>query len=218
MNRKNDKYSKIKVVFNKLKEAWNIPYKKAGIKLLAYLIFFMILFMTASITSRMSYKEKNVINNSTTTRKIIEYNSLSDKYKKLSSTKLNVNYVLSNNDTEYKINGILESGIINGYLEVEDNIKKILFTNNELYEIKNNIKIKLDIDIIKELLNIEYIFNLIKDINPVIEKVEDNNNYFYTAVFSDKDINIKIYTNKNTIYKIESQNEELKYTLNFDNI
>ena len=218
MNRKNDKYSKIKVVFNRLKEAWNIPYKKAGIKLLAYLIFFMILFMTASITSRMSYKEKNVMNNSTTTRKIIENNSLSDKYKKLSSTKLNVNYVLSINDIEYKINGILESGIINGYLEVEDNIKKILFTNNELYEIKNNIKIKLDIDIIKELLNIEYIFNLIKDINPVIEKVEDNNNYFYTAVFSDKDINIKIYTNENTIYKIELQNEELKYTLNFDNI
>ena len=218
MNRKNDKYSKIKEIFNKLKEAWNIPYKKAGIKLLAYLIFFMILFMTASITSRMSYKEKNIMNNSTTTRKIIENNSLSDKYKKLSSTKLNVNYVLSINDTEYKINGILESGIINGYLEVEDNIKKILFTNNELYEIKNNIKIKLDIDIIKELLNIEYIFNLIKDINPVIEKAEDNNNYFYTAVFSDKDINIKIYTNENTIYKIELQNEELKYTLNFDNI
>lgn len=211
------KDSKLKSVYTSFKSAWAIPQKRAGIKLIAYFIFFLIFFLIAGIVNRISDTNKIYNESTTTTTKVLKEDKYIDKQDKLLNNKHNVNIIIKINDIEYKINGNLEKNIINGYLEYNDNIKKILVENNTLYEIKNNENNILDLDINCNLLNINYILNLIKNTKTIIERSEKNINYYYTVQINENDNNIKIYTNENNIFKIEIFNDNNKYEINFDN-
>ena len=217
MKNKDKKDSKLKTFYKNFKSAWAIPQKRAGIKLLAYFIFFIIFFLIAGIVNRISDTSKIYNENTTTTTKILKEDKYKDKQDKLINNKHNVNIVINVNNIEYKINGILENNLINGYLESNDTIKKVLIENNTLYEIKNNENIKLDLDINYNLLNIDYIIDLIKNTKTIIERNENSIIYYYTIQIDGYDNNIKIYTNENDIYRIDIFNDSSKYELNFDN-
>ena len=207
--------SKLKECYNKLKEAWAIPQKKAGIKLLAYFIFFLIFFLIAGIVNRIGATNKIYSEEKTTTIQINE-DKYTDKQKKLMNNKQNVNIVIKINDIEYKINGFYESNNISGYLEINDNIKKIIIENNKLYEVKNNENVEYNTDINCNILNLENIFDILKNSKTIIERNDKDTNYYYTSNISDVEYNIKVYTNENDIYKIEIVNDNSKYILNFD--
>ena len=215
-NKEEKKESNIKNIYISFKKAWAIPQKKAGIKLLAYFIFFVIFFLIAAIVNRTN----NVYNNdnmntitTTVTKKEDKYN---DKQNKLINNSHTINYTINIGDIEYTINGELDNNVISGYLESNETIKKILIEDNRIYEIKNNEKKDLDIDFNIKLININNIMNIIKNSKTIIERKEEDTNYLYTVNIDDNEVNIKIYTSEESINKIELFDETDKYILNFD--
>ena len=214
MNKENN--SKIKDYYNQLKEAWKIPYKRAGIKLMGYLLLFIIIFLLASITSRIDNNKKTYDSDKTTI--IVQENKYLDKLNNLITKKQNISYIIYLGNVEYKINGIINNNIIDGYIEYNDEIKKIIIEANSINELKNNEKKELDLGINLELINLSSIVKTIKEKSSIIERIDDNTiNYIYNLNINNKDCIIKVYSNEDMIYKIDINSETDKYILNFDN-
>jgi len=215
MNNKkqNKKLSKFKEYKEKFKETWANPQKKAGIKLMGYLLFFVVLFLLSAITSAINPPEKSSYNNKTTTTtvKIDKYN---EKQNELLSEKFNINYVIKINNKEYKKNGNINNNIIEGYLENGSNIKKIVFKDNNFYEIINEEEKILEIDINKDLINVKHIINLIKHSNVIKEDNGVTKKYNYDL--NELNLTIIVETNEELITKIEITNDNNIYELNFD--
>lgn len=210
-NEKGNKKEQLKELYSKFKTAWADPRKKAGIKLLGYLIFFIILLLFASITSHTNKYTNSNTNPTTTTNIQDKYN---DKQKKLLTNKYSINYVININNIEYKINGNIENNIINGYFETPNGIKKIIFKENNLYEINNEQEILLETEINKNLIDLEYILNLIKQNSAIISDKEDTKTYTYNI--DNIGLNIIVATTEENISQINITETTNTYTLNFD--
>lgn len=210
-NEKENKKEQLKELYSKFKIAWADPRKKAGIKLLGYLIFFIILLLFASITSHMNKYTSSNTKTTTTTTVQDKYN---DKQKKLLTNKYSINYVININNIEYKINGNIENNIINGYFETPNGIKKIVFKENNLYEVNNEQEILLETEINKNLIDLEYILNLIKQNSAIISDKEETKTYTYNI--DNLGLNIIVTTNEENISQINIKELINTYILNFD--
>ena len=210
-NEKENKKEQLKELYSKFKSAWADPRKKAGIKLLGYLIFFIILLLFASITSHMNKYTSSNTKTTTTTTVQDKYN---DKQKKLLTNKYSINYVININNIEYKINGNIENNIINGYFETPNGIKKIVFKENNLYEVNNEQEILLETEINKNLIDLEYILNLIKQNSAIISDKEETKTYTYNI--DNLGLNIIVNTNEENITQINIKESINAYILNFD--
>lgn len=210
-NEKENKKEQLKELYSKFKIAWADPRKKAGIKLLGYLIFFIILLLFASITSHMNKYTNSNTKTTTTTTVQDKYN---DKQKKLLTNKYSINYVININNIEYKINGNIENNIINGYFETPNGIKKIVFKENNLYEVNNEQEILLESEINKNLIDLEYILNLIKQNSAIISDKEETKTYTYNI--DNLGLNIIVNTNDENITQINIKESINAYILNFD--
>ena len=210
-NKENSKKEQVKELYSKFKTAWADPRKKAGIKLLGYLIFFIILLLFASITSHMN-KYKSSTNKTTTTT--IEPDKYNDKQKALLTNKHAINYVININNIEYKINGTIENNILNGYFETPNGIKKIVFKENNLCEINNEQEVLLESEINKNLIDLEYIIKLIKQNSAIISDNKETKTYTYNI--NNLGLNIVVSTNEETITQINIKESINTYILNFD--
>jgi len=157
-------------------------------------------------------KYKSPINKTTTTTTAPDkYN---DKQKALLTNKHAVNYVININNLEYKINGTIEDNILSGYFETPNGIKKILFKDNNLYELNNEEEILLETEINKNLIDLEYILNLIKQNSAIISDKEETKTYTYNI--DNLGLNIIVTTNEENITQINIKESINTYILNFD--
>ncbi len=197
-----------------LKKTYKDPKKKAIIKLSFYIIFFMILFISAAIINN---SESKLVEN-----KEEEKETIKDNYATLLTNLVNnnqnINYIIKNNDIEYKINGTIKDKILEGYLESNTEIKKILLKDNILYEIDNETYVQSSIDFNHDLINIYYIFNILDQNRPYIEATDYNKIYTYNIIINDVDTNIKVFTNLKKITSIEIEFTNLWFNLNFIDI
>lgn len=210
---KNKKDSKIKSFYNSLKEAWKDPRKKAGIKLLSYFIFFIILFLLAFITNQINKTNNNINKEPDKTTKVTD--TYINKLNSLLTDKYNIEYTLNNEEKVLKIDGVLNNNQINGYLEYDNTIKKIVIKDNNIYEIVNDVEniINLDYDI--SLLNLNNLITLLKSNSPIKEVKDNISKYTYNVTYKDLSLNI-IVSMENYIKEIDITNETLKYYLIFD--
>lgn len=209
-----NKKERIKELADKFKKSWKDPGKKAGIKLLGYLIFFLIFILLAAISSSINSMNNTTSNQTTTTTTQVKEDKYIDKQKDLLKSKYTINYVINANGLEYKINGTINESVVEGYLESNDNIKKIILKENNLYEIKNEEEILLELDVNKNLISTDFIINLIKQNSALIE----DKDFFEKYTYDIKELNIKIIVelddeNINQIYISENSDT---YELNFD--
>ncbi|MBQ3020932.1 MAG: hypothetical protein IJD92_01750 [Bacilli bacterium] len=209
-----EKQSKFKENYSKLKEAWKDPRKKAGIKLLCYLIFFLLFIILAYITDGIDNTYSNNNKTTTTTKLIDNYN---DKQENLLNKKHNINYKITIDEITYTINGTLENNIINGYLESNEGIKKIILKNETLYEINNNEEILLESSFDIKFLNLNYIIKLIKENRAYIKDLDNIKTYEYSINIDDIITKIYIETDTDNINKIDIKYNEITYNLTFDN-
>lgn len=210
---KNKKDSIIKSFYNSLKEAWKDPRKKAGIKLLSYFIFFIILFLLAFITNQINKTNNNINKEPDKTTKVTD--TYINKLNSLLTNKYNIEYTLNNEEKVLKINGVLNNNQINGYLEYDNTIKKIVIKENNIYEIVNDVEniINLDYDI--SLLNLNNLITLLKSNSPIKEVKDNISKYTYNVTYKDLSLNI-VVSMEEYIKKIDITNETLKYYLIFD--
>lgn len=210
---KNKKDSKIKNFYNSLKEAWKDPRKKAGIKLLSYFIFFIILFLLAFITNQINKTNNNINKEQDKTTKVVD--TYINKLNSLLTDKYNIEYTLNNEEKILKIDGILNNNQINGYLEYDNTIKKIVIKDNNIYEIVNDVEniINLDYDI--SFLNLNDLITLLKSNSPIKEVKDNISKYTYNVIYKDISLNI-VVSMEDYIKEIDITNETLKYNLIFD--
>lgn len=218
MNKKNnEKLNKIKDLYFKYKEAKKDPRKKAGMKLLGYFIFFFIFLLIAGITNNMSSNNSfnTTYNNITTTTKTVD--KYIEKQNKLLTNKYNINYIIKYNNNEYKINGLLEENIVEGYLEDLNNITKIIIKNNEIYTVNSSNEEILNIDFDKKYLNLENVLNIIKKNSAFIQEKENIKTYLYEIENDNYITKIYVKTNEENILSIEIIEFDNIYLFNFDN-
>lgn len=212
----NEKSKKVSDFINAFKEAWGNPRKKAGIKLLGYMLFFIIFFIIASIGSGMSTNNLYETENNTTTTTTVNTESYSYKQKLLLENKHFINYVIKINEETYKINGSINQGILEGYLETNDSIKKVKLENGLLYEVDSTQNIVLENNLNVKLVDINNIIKLIMSSRAYIEELDGVKTYTYNILTQDEKYNIKVYTNENSIYRIDIISNNFNYNLNFD--
>lgn len=210
---KNKKDNKIKSFYNYLKEAWKDPRKKAGIKLLSYLIFFLILFLLAFITNQINKTNNNINKEPDKTTKVTD--TYINKLNSLLTDKYNIEYTLNNEEKVLKIDGVLNNNQINGYLEYDNTIKKIVIKDSNIYEIVNDVEniINLDYDI--SILNLNNLITLLKSNSPIKEVKDNISKYTYNVTYKDLSLNI-VVSMEDYIKEIDITNETLKYNLIFD--
>jgi len=206
MKKNNEKVNKLKELYNKYKEARQDPRKKAGMKLLGYLIFFLLIALIANISNEFDNNQTSIKHTNTTTTKIVD--SYVEKQNDLLTNKYNINYEIKYNDIVYKINGILENNIINGYLEKDNEIKKIIIKNNVIYE--NEVVLETEFNV--DNLNLSNIINTIKQTSAFIKEKEDVKTYLYE--FDNKKIYIEC--NEESIVNVKVEEENNIYMMNFD--
>ena len=215
--KKNLKTNKFKEFINWFKESWSVPRKRAGLKLLGYLVFFFIFFIIAGVGNKNSYN--NVKNNkntlSTTTTTILDTETYSYKQKLLLENKHFINYEITLGEESYKINGSLDNNVLEGYLESSDGIKKIKLENGVLYEINDSESLVLETTINLGFIDIQKIVNIIKSSRAYIEENEDVKTYTYNLNIENNISTFKVYTADN-IYKIEINSDIYSYKLVFE--
>lgn len=210
---KNKKDSKIKSFYNYLKEAWKEPRKKAGIKLLSYLFFFLILFLSAFITNQINKTNNNINKEQDKTTKVTD--TYINKLNSLLTDKYNIEYTLNKEENVLKIDGVLNNNQINGYLEYDNAIKKIVIKDSNIYEIVNDVENVINLDYDISLLNLNNLITLLKSNSPIKEVKDNISKYTYNVTYKDLSLNI-VVSMEEYIKKIDITNETLKYYLIFD--
>lgn len=210
---KNKKDNKIKSFYNYLKEALKDPRKKAGIKLLSYLIFFLILFLLAFITNQINKTNNNINKEPDKTTKVTD--TYINKLNSLLTDKYNIEYTLNNEEKVLKIDGVLNNNQINGYLEYDNTIKKIVIKDSNIYEIVSDVENVINLDYDISILNLNNLITLLKSNSPIKEVKDNISKYTYNVTYKDLSLNI-VVSMEDYIKEIDITNETLKYNLIFD--
>lgn len=213
----NDKKSnRFKELIKGFKEAWAVPRKRAGIKLLGYLLFFILFFVIAGLSvsnNSISQNHEKTINTTTT----LDTESYTYKQKLLLENKHYVNYDILIGEEIYKINGNINKGILDGYLESSNDIKKIKLEDSILYHIDGEESRILNLDLNLKFIDVNSIINTIVGSRAYIEEKEGIKIYSYNINSKmDDNCNIKVYTNTERIEKIEISGNIYSYKLYFE--
>ena len=212
---KKEKFNRYKEVYNKFKEAWKDPRKRAGMKLLGYLIFFLVFIIMVRISSVI-----NIDNSDNSEEKVetttVSIESYREKQKELLENNHTINYEINIGDISYKINGTLKDNVIEGYLEEVSGIKKIVIRDNILYEVNNGIESVLDYQIDFYKINLKNIISIIENNNAYIDNKSEDKIYQYAININDVENSIYVYSNEKNIYKIIVKDSLSEYIMNFD--
>ena len=214
-NKKDEKNNKYKELYLKFKEAWKVPRKRAGIKLLGYLIFFFIFAIMVRVTSSIELSD---VDKNTTKKEVIKENleSFREKQNSLLDNNHNINYEINIGDLVYKINGDLKDHIIEGYLESNEGIKKVILKDNLLYDVTTGVDVVVDLGIEMSKLDINYLVNIMKTNDAYIEETDNIKTYQYAININDNENTMVVYTNEKNIEKIVITDLSSEYILIFD--
>lgn len=214
-NKKEEKNNKYKELYLKFKEAWKVPRKRAGIKLLGYLIFFFIFAIMVRVTSSIELSD---VDKNTIKKEVIKENleSFREKQNNLLDNNHNINYEINIGDLVYKINGDLKEQIIEGYLESNEGIKKVILKDNLLYDVTTGVDVVVDLGIEMSKLDINYLVNIMKTNDAYIEETDNIKTYRYAININDNENTMVVYTNEKNIEKIVITDLSSEYILIFD--
>lgn len=214
-DKKEEKNNKYKELYLKFKEAWKVPRKRAGIKLLGYFVFFFIFAIMVRVASNMQFEDISEKENKEVEIKE-NLESFREKQNSLLDTEHNVNYEIKIGDLVYKINGDIKDNVIKGYLESNDGIKKVILKDNLLNDVTNGSEELLDLGLEMSKLDINYLVSIMKHNDAYIEDKDGIKSYQYAININDNENTMVVYTNEKTIEKIVITDLSSEYILIFD--
>ena len=167
-----------------IKELWDNPRYKALIKLLLWVIFFLVIYSLILVSNNRTIK-----NNEEDSKNEINYTKILN----LSYNTLKVRYELN----EYYVEGFVQNNIFNGYINYKDGTTyNIKYDGNTITKINDSINDEyLVISIDNQYLLPSYLVNLFKNNKP---KQIDTNVYSYKL----GDIEYQVKYNDKELYEI----------------
>lgn len=197
-----------------LKKLWSTPKGKAIIKLSVYIIFIIFVIVFINISQSLGKIEKESVKyEKDITIQDMKDNLLKNNYKYV--------YTINNNDQKIVYSGERLKDEEIGTKETVNETIKYYVDGNEYYQLKMGDKVSIDnlydnIDI--NLLDSEYIINLIKDKSTIIDKKDKLKEYNYNFSIEDKDISISLFTNEKEIVEIDISHNDITYVLKYSDI
>lgn len=197
-----------------LKKLWSTPKGKAIIKLSVYIIFIIFVIVFINISQSFGKIEKESVKyEKDITIQDMKDNLLKNNYKYV--------YTINNNDQKIVYSGERLKDEEIGTKETVNETIKYYVDGNEYYQLKMGDKVSIDnlydnIDI--NLLDSEYIINLIKDKSTIIDKKDKLKEYNYNFSIEDKDISISLFTNEKEIVEIDISHNDITYVLKYSDI
>lgn len=191
----------MKEKYQKFKILWANPKYKAMIKLGGWVVFFIIFFAVAAVTSKMP--DKKVVKS----EEIVNYTIMKNN---LLNSNLNIKYVINN----YYIEGIIKDNVLTGTLETNDLTTKIKYDGTNLYEVKKDVDTlnnNLMNDLNKNYLLPKYLINLLNSNESLMHQNNDNITYDYDI----NGIKISVLVNKKEITKVTVVDNGINYALNY---
>lgn len=192
-----------------LKEKWQDPREKIKIKFALWGIFFICVYIYTAIGNliyRNSFPEEN---NQKEPVKI----SFSKLKQELLGSNLEIKYNINN----YLITGTVINNILTGTLEFDDNIYKIKYDSNELYQISKETE-EINNELLPEIkmsfLLPQNIIDIISQSDIIADKDETNKIYKYNI----NDNLIQVFYNEESIYKITVEDNKNYYILVYTKI
>ena len=167
-----------------IKELWDNPKYKALIKLLLWIIFFLVIYSLILVSNNHTIK-----NNEEDSKNEVNYTKILN----LSYNTLKVRYELN----EYYVEGIVKNNIFNGYINYKDGTTyNIKYDGNTITKINDSIKDEyLVISIDSQYLLPSYLVSLFNNNKP---KQIDTNVYSYKL----GDIEYQVKYNDKELYEI----------------
>lgn len=192
-----------------LKEKWATPDGKIIIKFKLWAIFFGIIYLFAFISTAFNKNtpDDNEKNNTTTTA-VINYIKMKNN---LINNDLKVKYYIN----DYYISGNINDHILNGTLEINDQIYRIKYDSLNLYQIKKDSEIQ-NPDLINNI-NINYLLpNYIIDILNKTDNtaIKDEANKTYTYDY--ENIKYIVHYNNTEIDNIKIYDNDISYDLKYE--
>ena len=197
-----------------LKKLWSTPKGKAIIKLSVYIIFIIFVIVFINISQSFGKIEKESVKyEKDITIQDMKDNLLKNNYKYV--------YTINNNDQKIVYSGERLKDEEIGTKETVNETIKYYVDGNEYYQLKMGDEVSIDnlydnIDI--NLLDSEYIINLIKDKSTIIDKKDKLKEYNYNFSIEDKDISISLFTNEKEIVEIDISHNDITYVLKYSDI
>lgn len=188
-------------------EFWQTPRGKAIIKLCLWGIFFLVLFILIGLEKPIN----NEINNNEETE-VKQFVLYYDMLEEIKQNNYKYKYSIKINDLNYILEGSKNGLIEEGLLESNNNIFKYYIDSNGIYKVNLDQKEKidkLDNNIDDNIININNLLEMIKDIDYKVEKEDEIRNIIYDS----SDFNLVVTTDLNHIKNINYKKGIDEYNL-----
>lgn len=178
-----------------------------GIIILIILIIILFVLDDDFIRKHSKFKNYYNNNNTTVTEKKEEFTSYEDQINKLRQNKYKYSYELIHNNITYNCEGIKNKEEDNGHCDLPE---KISYTKENYESVYSKINAKF--------LDVNYIFDSLKEYEPKKEEYKDQRMFIYTIKTSTGTNDITVYTDYNNITKICIAKGYLTYILKYSDI
>ncbi len=188
-------------------EFWQTPRGKAIIKLGLWGIFFLVLFILIGLEKPIN----NEINNNEETE-VKQFVLYYDMLEEIKQNNYKYKYSIKINDLNYILEGSKNGLIEEGLLESNNNIFKYYIDSNGIYKVNLDQKEKidkLDNNIDDNIININNLLEMIKDIDYKVEKEDEIRNIIYDS----SDFSLVVTTDLNHIKNINYKKGIDEYNL-----
>ena len=189
-----------------------VPGFKELVKLIAYILFFIIFVATMSIVFANNKDKINRSNTTTTTSQVLKYQDVLGKL--LDHSDYTCRIKINNNN--YIINGSYGNNILTGTIETAEGIHKFKIAENNIYEVvldNETLNNELLKDINKNILMNDVIVNILK--NNSGTKID--NTYKYSNInINDINYNIDVVVNDNKVTNIKVSCDNISYDIVYE--
>lgn len=198
-----------------LKKCWKNPRWHSLIVLIIWIVSLSILVGIVSIMNGINPQEKKEIPKKQEENKI----SYQEKLEHIISDEELLSFLVTTKDNSLKLEGTENGGVVNGYKEDRNGIKKYRIENGISYEVVLDEVKKIEglyNEITQEFLDRNILISLLLETEEEnsIEQ-EDTTTHEYNLIYKEKNSKISVIETKESIEKIIIEEENVEYQLVF---
>ena len=209
---------------SKFMELWHNKKTHAAIVLGLWMIFLLIVIIISFVGGNATKNNTSTNNNNNVTPNIeekVEFRDYELMQKDLLKSNYSYEYVISNADEKVIYKGEKTGVLETGYRETSEETIKYYIDENGLYKVQVDELYafdKLYENVIEDLIDPNYIFEIINDQSYLTEEVENTRTYTYKYSLEEVDYEVIVKTNNLDILQINIKFADKLYELKYNDI
>lgn len=199
-----------------LKKYWKNPRTHALMVLIIWIVSLGLLMGIVTILNELTPQQKG---KTPKTEEKQQKKSLEEKLQDLRSDEFLMSFRVTAKENTFKYEGTKQNGVVNGYKEDKNGIKKYRIEQDKIYEIVLDQATEIDTiyeEIIPEFLDRQTLISLLleNEEESIIDNKE-NSTYEYKLFYKEENVKINVVETKESIETITIESENAEYQLTF---